>query len=722
MKRILWILLFIGFVTDAAKAGEGMWLPLLLQQNEAEMQRMGMKMTAEDIYSINKGSLKDAIVRFGGGCTGSIISSSGLVLTNHHCGFGQIQYHSSLENNYLEQGFWAKTLSEELPNPGLGVTFIVRIEDVTAKALAGLTEGLGERDRQALIDRNIQALNEQTPRESWQEISVRPFYQGNAYYLFVTETFRDVRLVGAPPGAVGKFGADTDNWVWPRHTGDFSIFRVYADKNNRPAAYSPDNVPYKPKYFLPISLDGVSQGDFTLVFGFPGATREYLPASAVQQITEVLNPIRIGIRDRSLEIIDEAMRSDPQIRIQYASKQANLANAWKKWIGESLGIKTVKGVEQKKSMETEFMRRVNAQPKWKTAYGNLLPDLENLYRDIEPYAKSRDYITEIASTNIELLRFANTLHQFVVIYDNNGAEALKQRKEQLLNAFRSFYKDYRPEVDQRVFAALADLYFTQLPAAHLSPFATEQMNYAGKNAAEFARIVFYKSHLAQASDWVEKTEADPVQTIRMIKEDYAYQLVRNILETAEIKVFRPYNEIQEKINLLQRTYMKALMEVLPEKRFYPDANSTLRVTYGKVEGYQPKDGVFYIPFTYLDGVLEKYKPEDYEFDVPEKLRQLYASRDYGPYGENGKLPVCFLGSNHTTGGNSGSPAIDAHGNLIGLNFDRVWEGTMSDILYSPAICRNIMVDIRYVLFMVDKYAGASHLVKEMKLVHPKKKG
>lgn len=722
MKRIFGILLLFGLVFGSVRAGEGMWLPLLLQQNEAEMQRMGMKMTAEDIYSINKGSLKDAIVRFGGGCTGSLISSTGLVLTNHHCGFGQIQYHSSLENNYLDQGFWAKTLSEELPNPGLGVTFIVRIEDVTAKALAGLTEGLGERDRQAQIDRNIQVLNEQTPRESWQEVSVRPFFQGNAYYLFVTETFRDVRLVGAPPGAVGKFGADTDNWVWPRHTGDFSIFRVYADKNNRPAAYSPANVPYKPKHYLPISLDGVTPGDFTLVFGFPGTTREYLPASAVQQITETLNPIRIGIRDRSLAIIDEAMRSDPQIRIQYASKQANLANSWKKWIGESLGIKTVNGIEQKKSVEAEFMRRVNAQPQWKTAYGALLPDLEALYKEIEPYAKSRDYITEIASTNVELLRFANTLHQFVVIYENNGADALKQRKEQLRNAFTNFYKDYRPEVDQRVFAALGDLYFTKLPAAHLSPYATEQMNFAGKNADEFARILFYKSRLAQAADWVEKTEADPVQVIRLIKEDYAYQLVRNILETAEVKVFRPYNEIQDKINLLQRSYMKALMEVLKEKRFYPDANSTLRVTYGKVEGYQPKDGVFYVPFTYLDGVMEKFKPGDYEFDVPEKLRQLHASKDYGPYGENGKLPVCFLGSNHTTGGNSGSPAIDAHGNLIGLNFDRVWEGTMSDILYSPAICRNIMVDIRYVLFMVDKYAGASHLVKEMKLVHPKKKG
>ena len=722
MQNFKPLLLGITFAVVAllpAFAGEGMWLPLLLKQNESEMQRMGMKMTAEDIYSINKGSLKDAIVRFGGGCTGSIISSSGLLLTNHHCGYGQIQYHSSLERNYLENGFWARNSQEELPNPGLTATFIVRIEDVTRQILEGANETMSERERNSLIDKNSTQVIAKASKETWQEAVVRPFYYGNTYYLFITETFRDVRLVGAPPGAVGKFGADTDNWEWPRHTGDFSLFRIYADKNNRPAAYSASNVPYRPKHFLPVSLSGVKPGDFTLVFGFPGRTTEYLPASAVSQTIELLNPIRIDIRNRSLAIIDQAMRTDPQVKIQYAGKQAGLANSWKKWIGENQGLKKANGLAQKKKLETEFQSRIMTKSAWKQAYAGLLPELDNAYAGIAPYAAAREYINEITGANIELLRFANSLRQFVSIFENNGLEALTQRKEQLKSVFDAFYKDYRPEVDQKVFAALMELYFSKVPGEYLSPFAIEQMNFAGKNATEFARIAFMKSELSKPGKWSELAVSDPGTAVKMIREDYAYLLARSILETAEAKVFRPYNELNEKIGLAQRRYMKALLEVFPEKRFYPDANSTLRATYGKVEGYQPRDGVFYQHYTYLDGVMEKYKPGDYEFDVPEKLRQLYQNKDYGPYAENGKLPVCFIGSNHTTGGNSGSPAIDGSGNLIGLNFDRVWEGTMSDILYSPDICRNIMVDVRYILFIVDKYAGAQHLVKEMKIVQAK---
>jgi len=721
MKKYI-ILCYLTVLALRAWAGEGMWLPMLLQQNEAEMQRMGMKMSAEDIYSINKGSLKDAIVRFGGGCTGSIISGAGLLLTNHHCGFGQIQFHSTLQNNYLEHGFWARNLSEELPNPGLTATFIIRMEDVSAKALEGVTAQQTEKERQSLIDRNLQQQTTNASRESWQEVSIRPFYQGNAYYLFITETYKDVRLVGAPPGAVGKFGSDTDNWVWPRHTGDFSLFRIYADKNNRPAAYSAENIPLKPKHFLPVSLDGVAQGDFTLVFGFPGRTTEYLPASAVRQTVDVLNPVRIDIRTRTLGIYDQAMRKDPQIRIQYASKQANLANAWKKWMGENQGIQRVNGIGRKVAFEQVFTERVLQNPTWKQEYGHILPELDKLHQELESFARSREYINELTGANIEILRFANMLHRFVQILDNNGPEALSQRKEQLKAVFQSFYKDYSPEVDQQVFAALIPLYFSGLPPEHLAPFAVEQMNYAGKNADEFARILFLKSNLVKSSNWVSLCEENPVQAVKLIREDYAYLLARNIVDAAESQVSVPYNDYQDKIGLLLRTYMKALMVVMPEKLFYPDANSTLRATYGKVEGYEPQDGVFYLPFTNLNGVIEKYKPGDYEFDVPEKLRQLHANKDFGPYAENGKLPVCFLGSNHTTGGNSGSPVIDGSGNLIGLNFDRVWEGTMSDILYDPSICRNIMVDIRYVLFMMDKYAGASNLMKELKLVHPKKKG
>ena len=492
-----------------AFAGEGMWLPLLLKQNEAEMQRMGMKMSAEDIYSVNKGSLKDAIVRFGGGCTGSIISSTGLLLTNHHCGYGQIQYHSSLERNYLENGFWAQTPQEELSNPGLTATFIVRIEDVTRQVLAGVQEAMGERERQALIEKNTTQVTAKAVKEPWQDASVRPFYYGNAHYLFITETFRDIRLVGAPPGAVGKFGADTDNWVWPRHTGDFALFRIYADKNNRPASYSPSNVPYRPKHFLPVSMNGVKPGDFTLVFGFPGRTTEYLPAAAVAQTTDLLNPIRIDIRDKTLAILDQAMRSDPQIKIQYAGKQAGLANSWKKWIGENQGLKKADGVAQKKKTEAEFLARVQRNPAFKQAYAGLLPELDGLYANIAPYAAAREYINEIVGVNVELLRFANSLRQFVTIYENNGLDAVVQRKEQLKSVFDAFYKDYRPEVDQKVFASLMELYFSKVPGEYLSPFAIEQMNFAGKNAGELARIAFVKSELARPGKWSALATSDP---------------------------------------------------------------------------------------------------------------------------------------------------------------------------------------------------------------------
>jgi hypothetical protein len=719
MKRNFLAVALVLAAVLKALAGEGMWLPLLLKQNEAEMQRMGMKMTAEDIYSINKGSLKDAIIRFGGGCTGSVISPSGLILTNHHCGYGQIQYHSSLERNYLENGFWAKSPAEELPNPGLTVTFITRIEDVSKQALAGVTANMTERERQAAIEKNTNEIASRAAKEAWQDAAVRPFYYGNAYYLFITETFRDIRLVGAPPGAVGKFGADTDNWVWPRHTGDFSMFRIYADQNNRPAAYAPGNVPYRPKHYLPVSLNGIKPGDFTLVFGFPGRTTEYLPASAVAQTVNLLNPIRIDIRNRSLAVLDAAMRADAKVKIQYASKQAGLANSWKKWIGENQGLKKADGIALKKKTEAAFQSRVMAKSGWAQGYGSLLPELDKHYAAIAPYAAAREYINEIVGANVELLRFANSLRQFVAIHDNNGLEALSQRKDQIKAAFEAFYKDYRPEVDQQVLAALIPLYFEKVPGEYLSPFAIEQMNFAGKDAAEFARITFLKSELSRPGKWATLAASDPAAAIKSIREDYAYLLARSILETAEARVFRPYNEINDKISIAQRRYMQALLEVFPEKRFYPDANSTLRVTYGKVEGYQPRDGVYYQHYTYLDGVMEKYQPGDYEFDVPERLRTLYQNKDYGPYAENGRMPVCFIGSNHTTGGNSGSPAIDGSGNLIGLNFDRVWEGTMSDILYAPDICRNIMVDIRYILFMVDKYAGASHLIREMKIVQGK---
>ncbi|MCH2084999.1 MAG: S46 family peptidase [Saprospiraceae bacterium] len=719
MKRVLLSLVLAVFVSPIF-AGEGMWLPLLLQQlNEAEMQSMGMKMTAEDIYSVNKGSLKDAIVHFGGFCTGEVISNQGLVLTNHHCGYRRIQSHSTLENNYLEDGFWAYTQDQELPNKGLFVTFIVKIEEVTEQILEGYEEGMNDDIRQALIDRNLAKAKQNYARESYQDVLIRPFFKGNQYYLFVTERYDDIRLVGAPPSSIGKFGADTDNWVWPRHTGDFSLFRIYAGPDNKPAAYSPDNVPFKPRHHLPVSLDGVEEGDFTLVFGFPGRTNEYLPAVAVEMQVDVLNPIKIGVREAALEVMDAEMRNDPAVKIKYASKQAGIANYWKKWIGQSQGIQKTNGVAKIREMEASFQERVDASSDF-IAYRSILKDYKTLYQKMEPWAKTRDLVGEVTGRNIELFRLSNYLSRYVGMYESSGAKALEARKATLQNYLASFYKNYEVEVDKKVFANLMKLYLEEVDAKHIDPKAVEQYTKAGKDYNKWSDALYGQSLLLNQEkirSLLDKGELS--QLISAIMDDPAYQLCRSIV-AYNSEVLAPIKVIQEQINRLDRQYMKALIEVFPEQTFYPDANSTMRITYGQVASYEKQDALKYMPVTYLEGIMEKYKPGDYEFDVPQKLIDLYQSKDYGPYADkNGKLPICFIGSNHTTNGNSGSPAIDAYGNLIGLNFDRAWEGTMSDLYYDASICRNIMVDARYILFVIDKYAGATRLVEEMTLVHPK---
>lgn len=722
MKKLYALLLSIlitsALATTYALAQEGMWIPLLLKDlNEKEMQSMGMKMTAKDIYSVNEGSLKDAIVHFGGFCTSEVISDQGLLLTNHHCGYGQIQNHSSLENNYIEDGFWAKDLSEELPNPGLFARFIIRIEDVTEKALEGVDESMSSSDRQSAIDKNINTIKKNTEKEAYQEVMVKPFYEGNQYFLFVTETYNDVRLVGTPPNSIGKFGSDTDNWVWPRHTGDFSLFRIYASKDNKPADYSADNVPYKPRHYLPVSIKGVKENDFTLVFGFPGRTQEYLPASAVDMMVNKLNPIRINIRTKSLSIIDDAMKENPEARIQYASKQARIANGWKKWIGESKGIKKTNAIKKKQNLETQFKQRIKYKPEWKEAYTDLLPTMDSLYKKLTPYAKARDNYNEFVWRNVELLYVAGVFEKYYEIYENNGMKALNEKLPQLINFLEDFYKDFRPETDEKIMLALfEEVYLHQLGKEFRSQFVIDQVGFASGNVEELVKRIYLQSNLSKGKTVLKTLKNDPKKFFKALKGDFAFQIRHEMGKTADEKIFGPYNKINSKIKELQRKYMKAQMEVFPEKRFYPDANSTMRVTYGTVRGYSPDENIQYDYQTWLSGVMEKYKPGDYEFDVPEKLSQLYIDKDYGPYGENGKMPVCFIGSNHTTGGNSGSPAINANGELVGLNFDRVWEGTMSDLNYDESICRNIMVDIRYILFIIDKYAGAGHLVEEMDLV------
>lgn len=716
--RSLLVTLFL-FFSSFAIANEGMWLPLLLEKlNEKEMKSLGMKISAKDIYNVNSGSLKDAIVSFGGFCTGEVISSKGLILTNHHCGLEYVQSHSTIDHNYIRDGFWAKNYAEELPNPKLYATFIVRIEDVTKQVLNGVTASMTESERQSLVNKNMNEVKNAAKKESYQEVTVKAFFEANQYYLFVTETYKDVRLVGAPPASIGNFGQDTDNWVWPRHTGDFSMFRIYAGKDNKPAEYSADNVPYTPKRSLAISLDGVKEGDFTMVFGFPGKTMEYQHSEVIKQTIETINPVKIAIRDKALTVIDGFMRKDEQIKIQYTKKYAGISNAWKKWRGEIPGLIRTNAYEKRKMYESEFQKRVDANPAWKSQYGDLLSQLEAAHQEIKPLATARDYYLEISS-KIELFTIARRVNGLRNLKNNGGKYDYSGGLTKLKDTLTELYKNHSPLVDKKLFEVLMEMYVKDQDSRIISPMLLEQLKAAGNDFKKLADEVYGGSEYTAGKKILQQLEQNPADFLEKSKTNRVSMLYDDMLATYNREVAAKLNVIQDRVNKLQRTYMQAQMEVMKEKKFYPDANSTLRVTYGNVKGYTARDGVKYDFYTYLDGVMEKYIPGDYEFDVPKKLQSLYRAKDYGQYGKNGKMPVCFVAANHTTGGNSGSPALDASGNLVGLNFDRAWEGVMSDINYDPSICRNIMVDIRYVLFIVDKYAGAGHLVKEMKLVHPR---
>ena len=707
---MLFVLLAIGF-SSAQKSG-GMWIPTEL--NEEEMKQMGMKISAQDIFNPSAPSIKDAIAHFGGGCTSEVISPQGLLLTNHHCGYGQIQSHSSVENDLLKNGFWAMNTSEELPNEGLTATFIVDIQDVTDKILQGVGDDMTEEKRQDFVKANIEIVSANVVKESYQNVTIRPFYKGNKYYLITTETYKDVRLVGAPPSAIGNFGMDTDNWSWPRHTGDFALFRIYAGKDNKPADYSEDNIPYTPKHFLPVSAKGVKEGDFTFVFGFPGSTDEYLPAIALDQIVETVNPARIGIRDVALKILMSKMKKDDATRIKYSSKYARISNYHKKWTGESLGLVKSNAVAKKLEYEKEFNQRVNANPKWKAEYGTVLKELNELYENSAAYENAEIYFNEAIFTNSETFRMALQIRNLLDAYGTSKYDDLKVR---MINYLSGLYKNYDADLDQEVSLALIEKYKKDVPAAFLPDQPIDI------TAKTFTHSILTGKKLVNGKSMVTDTAGameNDANLLEALQADPLLFQVMNILSAYEQKVSPKYLAIKGQITQLQRKYMKAQLEVFTDRKFFPDANSTLRVTYGKVDGYKPEGKPRYPAQTYLDGVIKKYVPGDYEFDLPKKLIEMEKKKDYGIYGEGkgkkAKMPVNFIATNHTTGGNSGSPALDKDGNLVGLNFDRVWEGTMSDLNYDPEICRNIMVDARYILYIIDKYAGAGYLLDEMTIV------
>lgn len=698
----LTVTLTLGIIAETtASADEGMWLPSLISERIGDMQSKGFRLSAEDIYSVNQASLKDAVVLFGRGCTGEIVSAEGLLLTNHHCGYSQIQKHSSVEHDYLRDGFWALTRNEELPNKGLTVSFLERMEDVTSRVLEGVAPALTETKRDSIVKANTMRLvKEATSEGRGLRATVESLYYGNQYFLFLYREYSDVRLVGAPPSSIGKFGGDTDNWMWPRHTGDFSIFRIYADKDNNPAEYSEDNVPYTPKKFFKISLGGVQEGDFTFVYGFPGRTQEYIMSEGVRYVSEVSDPAKIALRTMRLDIQRKYMSQSQKVRIQYSSKNASVANAWKKWQGEMKGINRLGTVEAKREYEKRFAEWAAG-----TEYSTMLPRLDSLYRALEPYTFAKEYYSETAAS-VELCRFAASVAQEIARGDNESAASMSE----------AFFKDYCLPIDKESFVATMSAFVKDVPAEFHPEYMEGELARYG-SVGKWADALFGESVFADAEKVAKLEAADSL----VMRSDPAVRFANEFRKWYGSDVYPYERRLNQEITLLYRDYMWGQMAFEPEKSFFPDANLTLRVAYGSIAGYSPADGVYYEPVSTLEGIMQKDNPEIFDYNIPQRLRDIYAAKDYGQWAittANGKktVPVCFIATNHTSGGNSGSPVINKDGNLIGLNFDRVWEGTMSDIVFDPDYCRNISLDIRYVLFTIDKLAGASHLLNEMVFV------
>jgi len=717
LKRILLVSFISVFLFgETSKADEGMWLPLLLKKlNETDMQQAGLKLTAEDIYNINQSSMKDAIVRLGSGfCTAEMISSEGLMLTNHHCGYDAIQEHSSVEHDYLTNGFWAKTRKEELPNPGLTADFLLRIEDVSARILQGVSDTMTETQRSQAIQKIIAGIVKEASDSNAYKAEVKGMFKGNEFYLFVYQTYKDIRLVGAPPSSIGKFGGDTDNWMWPRHTGDFSLFRVYMSKDGKPAAYATDNIPYKPKYFLPVSLEGVKQDDFAMTMGYPGSTDRYLTSAGIKAALEMTNPAIVKIREKKLAIIKEDMDASDAIRIKYSAKYYECSNYYKYFIGQSKGLIRMGVAEKKKAEEDQFRQWANADPIRKEKYGTTLDNMEKNYTEIRKYILSKQYLSEAVFQGAEIIAMAYQLRAL-----NDMLNAKDSKKEDIMaitgplkEHAEEVYKNYHAPTDQKLFAALLKMYYDNVPnVQHPDIFAEVQSNYNG-DFNKWAAAVYEKTMFADSSKYFAFL-SEP--SAKKLKKDPVFIAMNSIMDNY-LKNIAPASKVYDQGNIREYRHLVAGMrEMHPEKKFYPDANSTMRLSYGKVEDYDPMDAVHYDYFTTLEGIMEKMDNSNAEFTVPARLAELYKTKDYGKYGTNGKLNVCFITTNDITGGNSGSPVINGKGELIGLAFDGNWEAMSGDIAYDAVYKRCINVDIRYVLFIIDKFAGASGLVDEMKI-------
>lgn len=718
--RFVPLVILALFLSRSGKADEGMWmLNLLNKLDQGELTEMGLKLSPEDIYSINHSSLKDAIVHFGGGCTGEIISDQGLLLTNMHCGYGRIQSHTTVENDYLKNGFWAKSMEEELANPGLTVRFLKRIEDVTDRINSQLNEDMTEQERQMKIRELSKALEEQAVEGTHYNATIRPFYEGNEFYLFVFETFRDVRLVASPPTSIGDFGSLTDNWMWPRHKADFAMFRVYMSPDGKPAEYSPDNVPYQPKHHLPVSMKGVQEGDFAMIMGYPGNTDRFMTSYGIQELMEVSHPNRIKIRGRKLEIMNETMNQSPAHRIMYASKYKGTSNYWKYSIGQMEGFKRIDLLSERKALEKDFLSWVNGRQDREELYGQTLELIRTAYQSRRPYENAGQYIRECLLSGPEITRFAMRTNELKSLLEQSFFKRLfngKERKKELAN-LRSYgkrhFRDYHKPTDQEIAVALLKMFKEDVDSKYYPDAFQKAMDEYNGDVKAYVDDLYSKSIFTDKNRYqafmddpdAEKLAADP-----------AYQFARSVY-ASYYNLRRMASQYDDQLQKGQRLFVKGVTNMQSDKTFYPDANSTMRLTYGSVGGYKVKDAVRYKYYTTLEGVMEKEDPDNYEFIVPDKLKELYEAKDYGPYGEDGQMPVCFITNNDITGGNSGSPVMNGKGELIGLAFDSNWEGMTGDIEYAEKTQKTVCTDIRYLLFILDKIGEVDWLIEEMDVVN-----
>ncbi|PKP52122.1 MAG: serine protease [Bacteroidetes bacterium HGW-Bacteroidetes-1] len=717
MKKLLLTLFILGSLFRfSAQADEGMWIPMLIERlNHTDMQKLGLQLTAEEIYSVNNSSLKDAIVIFGRGCTGEIISGQGLLLTNHHCGYGSIQSVSSVENDYLKNGFWAKNHQEEIPIPGLTAQFLVRMEDVTSTVLDGIDASLGEKERGEKVGERMKEIVKSSTEGTHYNAILKEYYEGNEYYLLVYETFRDVRLAGTPPESIGKFGSDTDNWMWPRHTGDFSIFRVYAGADNKPAEYSTDNQPLKSRHFLPVSIDGVKKDDFAMILGNPGSTDRYLTSWGVEMAINETNPTRVKIRAEKLRIMDEGMEANEKVRLQYASKYAGVANYWKYFIGQTRGLKRLDVTEKKQQIEKDFTARIEADPNLMKKYGEALPLIKNAYQTLSSYNLSRWYMAEAIMQGSEILGLANRTHKLNELLSDKKSDqdAIQKEIDRLKKGADGAFKNYDKGIDQNLLARMLEMYYNDVPEAYQPALLRKMASKHKNDFASLAADVFGKSSFSSLEK-VNALLANP--KAKSIESDPAYQLIRAFSEINS-KIQKSGESVNADMRRGNRLFVAGLREMQPQRTFYPNANFSLRLTYGTVQDYYPADAVHFDYVTTTKGILEKEDPSTWEFVVPEKLKNMIDKGDFGQYGNpDGTMTVNFLTNHDITGGNSGSPVIDGKGNLIGLAFDGNWEAMSGDIAFEPELQRTISVDIRYVLLIVDKFAGATNLINEMVMV------